>query len=267
VSDERGAPDEAAVTALEAAVADAGALLLRVERYRAGAGPAAVALRREALLLGDEARSLHRRGGLDGEAARRLLARARELAGRIEAALDAVHAAPEYAAAAAAVATGDRDQALRLLPEVFAGLAPVPTPAALYQALAWRRRGRPRSVPDLVAEVLRARDDGLAPEGDDLSRGADTLLPAVVLLDVPPDDEPAVLRVDGAGIGPRILRLDDTGEYLVHVPALRALAGVRVADELPADELEASPADYGRFRAELVAALERAGVPVTTPSS
>ena len=267
MSGERGAPDEAAVTALEVAVANAGALLVRIERYRTGAGAAAAALRREALLLGDEARALHRRGGLDGNAARALLARARALATRIEAALAAVRAAPEYAAAVAAVAAGDRDQALRLLPEVFAGLGPVPTPAALYQAIAWRRRGRPRAVPDLVTEVLRARDEGLPPEGDDLSRGADTLLPAVVLLDAPPDDEPAVLHLDGARIGARILRLEDTGEYLVHVPVLRALAGVRVADELPADELEASPADYGRFRAELVAALERAGVPVTTPSS
>ena len=254
------------MTALEAAVADAGALLVRLERYRAGAGPAAAALRREALLLGDEARGLHRRGGLDGDAARALLARARELGTRIEAALAAVRAAPEYAAAAAAVATGDRDRALRLLPEVFAGLAPVATPAVLYHALAWRRRGRPRGVPDLVAEVLRARDEGLAPEGDDLSRGADELLPAVVLLDAPPDDEPAVLRLDGARVGARILRLDDTGEYLVHVPALRALAGVHVAAELPEDELEATPADYGRFREELADALARAGLPVTTPS-
>jgi len=263
MSGERGAPDEAAVTALEAAVADAGALLVRVERYRAGA--AADALRREALRLGDEARALHRRGGLDGDAARGLLARARDLGARIEASLAEIRAAPEYAAAMAAVAAGDRDETLRLLPAVFAGLTMVPMPAALYCALAWRRRGRPRAVPDLVAEVLWARDDGLAPEGDDLSRGADALLPAVVLLDAPPDDEPVVLRLNGARIGTHILRLEDTGEYLVHVPALRALAGARVAEELPEDELEASPADYGRFRAELIAALARAGVPVMTP--
>jgi hypothetical protein len=155
---------------------------------------------------------------------------------------------------------------LRLLPAVFADLAPVPVPAALYQAVAWRRRGRPRGVPDLVAEVFRARDEGLAPEGDDLSRGADTMLPAVVLLDTPPPDEPLVLRLDPARVGARILQLRETGEYLVHVPSLRALAGVHVADELPADELEASPMDYARFREELVAALEAAGVAVTTPA-
>jgi hypothetical protein len=263
VSDERGA-DEAAVTALEAAVADTGALLVRAARYRLGAGVAGTALAREALLIGDEARALHRHGSLDGDAARALLARARALGARIEALLADVHAAPEYAAAIAAVAAGDRPEVLRLLPLVFTDVEPVRTPPVLYQALAWRRRGRPRGVPDLVAEVVRARDEGLAPEGDDLSRGADARLPAVVLLDAPPPDEPVILRLDAAGVGAQILRLADSGEYLEHVRSLRALAGVDVADELPADELEASPADYGRFRTELAAALERAGVSVTT---
>ena len=50
----------------------------------------------------------------------------------------------------------------------------------------------------------------------------------------------------------------------MHVPAPRAVAGVLVADALPADELEADAGDYARFRAELADALERAGVPVTT---
>lgn len=250
------------MTALEAAVADTGALLVRAERYRAGAA-AGARLTREALLLGDEARSLHRRGTLDAAAARAILVRILALSARIEAVLADVLAAPEYGAAIAAVAAGDRAEVLRLLPVVFTDLEPVPTPPALYQAVAWRRRGRPRVVPDLVAEVLRARDAGLAPEGDDLSRGADSRLPAVVLLDTPPPDEPLILRLDAAGVGAQILRLAGTGEYLVHVPSLRALAGVHVAHALPADELEATPVDYDRFREELVEALERAGLTVT----
>ena len=147
---------------------------------------------------------------------------------------------------------------------MFANLETAPAPAALYQPVGWRRRGRPRGVSDLVAEVVRARDEGLAPEGDDLSRGADALMPAVVLLDAPPPDEPLVLRLDPARIGSEILRLADTAEYLVHVPALRALAGAFVADALPADELEADADAYARFGAELMAALERAAIPVTT---
>ena len=265
MSDER-APDEAAVTALEAAMADAGALLVRAERYRAGAEAARGTLAHETLRLGDEARALHRRGTLDGEAARALLARAHALATRIEAVLAGVRAAPEYAAAASAIAAGDHAAALPALVQVFAGLELVATPPVLYHALAWRRRGRARSVPDLIAEVLHARDQGLTPEGDDLSRGADAQLLAVTLLDAPPDDEPAALTMDGARVGPRVLRLADTGEYLVHVPSLRALTGVHVADALPPDELEAGSEDYARFRAELVGALAAAGVPVTTPA-
>ncbi len=252
------------MTALEAAVADVGALLVRAERYRLGAGPAGAALTREALLLGDEARALHRRGRLDGYASRALLARARTLHEKIEALLAAIRAAPDYVAASAAVRTGVRADVLRLLPMVFANLEALRTPATLYQPVAWRRRGRPRGVADLVAEVVRARDEGLTPEGDDLSRGADAMLPAVVLVDAPPPDEPLVLRLDPARIGPDILRLADTGEYLVHVPALRGLAGVLVAEALPADEIEADADDYARLRTELVAALERAGVLVTT---
>jgi hypothetical protein len=264
VSGERGAPDEAAVTALEAAVADMGALLVRAERYRQGAGPAGALLSREALLLGDEARALHRHRCLDGVAARGLLERVGTLREKIEALLATIAAAPDYVAAHAAVRAGDRDEALRLLPRVFANLETAPAPAALYQPVSWRRRGRPRGVSDLVTEVVRARDEGLAPEGDDLSRGADALMPAVVLLDAPPPDEPLVLRLDPASIGSEILRLADTGEYLVHVPALRALAGALVADALPADELEADADAYARFRSELMAALERAAIPVTT---
>ena len=264
MSDERGAPDEAAVTALEVAVADMGALLVRAQRYRQGAGPAGAALAREALLLGDEARALHRRGRLTGDASRALLARVRTLCEKIEVLLAAIRASPEYAAARAAVGAGNRAEVLRLLPLVFADLEALATPEALFQAVAWRRRGRPRGVSDLVAEVVRARDEGLPLEGDDLTRGADELLPAVVLLDAPPPDEPLVLRLDPAAVGSEILRLAETGEYLVHVPVPRAVAGVVVARALPEDELEADAGDYARFRAELTAALARAGVPVTT---
>jgi hypothetical protein len=266
VSDERGARAEGAATALEVAVADAGALLLRAERYRLGTGPAIAALSRAVRDVGDEARALHRRGRLDADAAQALLAHARGLVGRIEALLARIRDAPEYVDAVAAHRAGNREALLRLLPAVFADLEAAPVPPRLFQALDWRRRGRPRPVADLVAEVLRARDRGLAAEGDDLSRGADALLPAVVLVNAPPADEPIALCVDTARVGPRVLRVADTGEYLVHGPPLLALAGVHLAAALSEDELEANPADYGRLREELARGLRDAGVPVISPS-
>src|SRR5688572_24598836 len=100
-------------------MADTGALLVRAERYQAGAEAARGTIAHETLRLGDEARALHRRGTLDGEAARALLARAHALGARLEAVLAGVRAAPEYAAAVSAVAAGDHATALRLLPQVF----------------------------------------------------------------------------------------------------------------------------------------------------
>jgi hypothetical protein len=88
----------------------------------------------------------------------------------------------------------------------------------------------------------------------------------VVLLDTPPPDEPLVLRLDPARVGARILQLRETGEYLVHVPSLRALAGVHVADELPADELEASPMDYAASARTWWRRSRLPAWPVTTPA-
>jgi hypothetical protein len=257
--------DEALVGELEAAIADIGALVVRVQKYVRGAGPEGTELLREALVLGDAARRLHRHGALDADAARALLAEAGALGAGLAALVAAVRAAPEYGAAVAAHAAGDGTTLARLLPGIFAGLASVRAPGALYHPLPWRRRGRLRSVDQLVDDARRARDDGLIAEGDDLSPGADAALPAVVLLDTPPGDEPVALRFAGAALPPSLLRLTDTGEYLVPTARLRVPFAVRLAADLTeADEDDATAAavDWPRYRADLTAALEAAGLHV-----
>ncbi|HZP43223.1 MAG TPA: hypothetical protein VFD84_17175, partial [Candidatus Binatia bacterium] len=62
------------MSALEAAIADTGALIVQLEKYRRGAAADAVAAVRDALALGDAARRLHRRDALDDAEAGRLLA-------------------------------------------------------------------------------------------------------------------------------------------------------------------------------------------------
>src|SRR5262245_55952643 len=99
--------DEALVGALEAAVADVGALVVRVERYRRGVGPEGAALRAEALALGDEARRRHRAATLDDAHATRLLEHARRLADRLRALAAGVVASGDYRAARTAYASGD----------------------------------------------------------------------------------------------------------------------------------------------------------------
>jgi hypothetical protein len=254
--------DEALVGELEAAIADVGALVVRAQKYSRGAGTEGAALLGEALGLGDQARRLHRHGRLDDPAATRLLAEARALGGRLAALVAAVHAAPAYAAACAAYAAGDHAELLRLLPSIFAGLVATPAPPLLYHPLAWRRRGRIRPAAEVVAEARLVQDEGLPPDGDDLSPGRDATLPAVVLLEAPPTDGPVALRLAGAGMPPTLLRLAETGEYLIHTVRLHAPLAVRVATDLEQvdDEAAAEGLDWPRYRDDLTARLGAAGV-------
>jgi hypothetical protein len=257
--------DEPFVTELETAIADTGALLVRAQKYRRGAGPEGAALLREALALGDAARRLHRQEALDAAAARRLLAGAHALAERVRTLLAAIREAPVYRAAAAAHAAGDQVRLAQALPAIFAGLEAAVSPPALFHPVAWLRRGRPREVADIVAEVTQASVTGLVAEGDDLSPGADAELPAVTLAGERPADEPVALRLPAATLPAPVYRLADTGEYLVYVPRLRAPLAALLSPELRIDEqlrVESAPADYERYRADLRAALAAAGVTV-----
>jgi hypothetical protein len=122
-----------------------------------------------------------------------------------------------------------------------------------------------RSLDQPADDARRARDRGLPAEGDDLSAGADAALPAVVLVDAPPADEPVALRFAGATLPSTLLRLADTGEYLVPTTRFRVPFAVRLAAELSEaddDEAAAAAVDWPRYRAELTAALEAAGLSV-----
>ncbi len=240
--------DEGLVTELESAIADSGALVVRAQKYRRGAGPEGAALLGAALALGDEARRLHRRDALD-----------------VQALLAEVRAGVDYRTAVVAHRAGDRATLARLLPAIFAGLEPAPAPGDLFAALAWLRRGRPRPAEEVVGEVLAARAEGLAGEGDDLSPGADPELPAVTLRSDAPPAEPLVLRLPATALPAPVLRLVESGEYLVHAARLPAPFALRLAARLESDEdlrVALAPADYTRWRDVLARALAAAGVPV-----
>lgn len=254
------------VSELEAAIADTGALLVRAQKYRRGAGEEGSALTRAALTLGDRARRLHRHGTLDREAAEGLLGEAGGLLQRARAFLASIHDAPEYRAAVHAYAAGDQEALAETLPRVFAGLEPSARPAALFHAVPWLRRGRLRPVADVTADVLRVATEGLEAEGDDLSAGTDPELPAVVLSAEPPLEEAIVLRLESLPPVP-VYRLGESDEYLAYTPRLHASPVVVLAPSLPTDEqlrLEVSPEDYARYRGELAGALTAAGITLDT---
>src|SRR5207245_6662238 len=125
---------------------------------------------------------------------------------------------------------------VRLLPAIFAGLEPALAPGDLFAALPWLRRGRPRPAEEVVGEVLAARAEGLAGEGDDLSPGADPELPAVTLRDDAPPAEPLVLRLPAAALPSPVLRLVESGEYLVPAARLPAPFALRLPARLDSAE-------------------------------
>ena len=253
--------DERLVTELETAIADAGALLVRAQKYRRGAGTEGSALLAATMRLGDTARRLSRQDALDDAAAIRLRAGAEQLSARVRALVDDVRASAEYTTAVVAHAAGDQETLGRTLPAVFHGLERASAPPALFHPVTWRRRNRPRSAAEVIAEVARVRAEGLAAEGDDLSAGTDGALPAVVLQADAPADEPLALRLSAGGIAVPVYRLVETGEYLTYVPRLRAPMDVLLARALGPDALESAPLDYARYREELAAALVAAAIP------
>ena len=256
--------DEARVSELESAVADVGALLVRAEKYRRATEADGVRLRQHALALGDAARRLHRRDGFDAATVTTLLEEAHALADRLRALVAAVRASAPYRDAVAAHATGDEATLARVLPEIFAGLEPASRRGPLFAPLPWLRRGRLRPVDELTAELVGMARDGLPAEGDDLSRGVDPDLPAVVLGATAPE-EPVVLRLAAEDVRGPLHRLAESGEHLVHVPCLRApLTVVLAADFAPDEQLrvELAPEDYARHRDALAAALAAAGIAI-----
>ena len=251
-----------AAAELEIALADAGLLLVELEKFRTPDAGRAASPRSAALGLGDRARRLHRAGALDERAAAPLLREARSLLDRLRAELSDLRAAPAYRAAVAAHRGGDHAALATLLPAVLDGLEPLTEPPAVFRPVPWLRRNRPRPPTDIAADVLRLRETGVAGEGDAAARGVDPALPAVAVFVAAPVSDPVSLRYDPGVLPPAVFRMRDTGELLIHVPVLRAPFAVQVASALDLDEVGEIAVDFAGYRASLQESLDRLGLPV-----
>jgi hypothetical protein len=245
--------------ALETAIADTGALLVQLHKFRAGAALHPVLLA-EAMALGDRARRHLHAQALDAAADAALTADATALRARVQRALDDVRASTDYRAAVAAHAAGDRDTLARILPRVFAGLTPVPPPAALWHAVPWLRRNRPRPAAEIAAVVQHLAATGIEADGDPMAPGIDPELPAVPLDTEPAGADPLLLRWSASDLPRAVFRLDETGAIVVHVPRLVAPFTVVLPATLDEDELGEVSVDHPRYRAELVDALAAVGI-------
>jgi hypothetical protein len=175
--------------------------------------------------------------------------------------LRATRDAPEFRAAVLAQAAEHHATLAALLPRLFDGLEHVGAPPALFRSVDWLRRNRPRPAADVVEDVVRLRDDGIAAEGDPQAPGIDPELPAVAL-QVDPPAEPILLRFAGSDLPPAVFAVRDTGEHLVHVSLLRTPFEVVLPAELDPEELGEISLDHPRYRAELERALAQTGLRV-----
>jgi hypothetical protein len=246
---------------LEATLADVGTLLVRLEKYRLEAHPEAGPLRASAIDLGNEARRLHRRGLLEGDAAASLLARTDQNRRALTRLLDAIQSGSDYQAAVEAHHRGDSAVLAALWPRLFVGVESGPAPNVAYHPVDWQRRGRPRVPAEIAASVKAQLLDGLDAAGDELSPGADPRLPVVSLTLHWPDGAPLALRFAGADLPPPLLHRPDVGEVLLPVRCFRGPAVVELAHA--SADVDEWAGDLTAFHARVVPALEAAGIVVT----
>jgi len=254
--------DDTGVGSLEAAIADAGTLLVRLEKYRRGVGPEGVALSRAVVALGDRARRGHREDRLDAAVTSEFVADAERLVAELRELLAAIQRGPDYRAARAAHVAADHTALERLLPAIFSGLDVVAAPPALFHVVPWLRRARPRPAAELADAIQRMQGAGIPAEGDDLAPGVDVDLPAVVLSAELPPAEPIALRIAGAALDHSLLRHADTGDYLVHVANVQTPFTIALRTTLDDETAGDAGEDYPRYRAELAAALADRGLMV-----
>jgi len=249
---------DAAETTLEAAIADIGLRLLELEKFAPGTREAAGGLRTEALALGGRARRLHRAGTLGDATASGLEREAQGLLERLRDALQAIRSASPFRAAVDAHRAGDHARLASVLPLVFDDLEWVPHPPALFHAITWVRRNRPRPPAEVVADIARLREHGLPAEGDVETAGVDPELPAVALATQAPADDPVFLRFATRSLPPAVFRLGATGAHLVHVPRLTTPFDVIVPATL--EDPGEITFDHPHYRDLLLHELARVGL-------
>lgn len=245
---------------LEAAVTDAGTLLVWAEKYRHPDPEILRALRRRLLGAGDDARRLARTGILEGPAAASLLAEVKQTARQLRAMVTAMRASPIYREAVAACRAGDLPALAARLPVVFSDLEVAPTPDAALWVPVWQRRGRPLPAAAVAEAILGLRTAGVPGLDDDLSPAVDPELPGVVLSLSGVLGAPLALRYDAGVLPTPSLRLGDD-QLLVPGPVLRLPFTVTLTEtDETTDEWVADPEAYRR---DLEAACRRLGVPLS----
>lgn len=262
------------LVALEAAFAELGDLYTAARSFTRLQAQAENDLLPRLASLAARLRALHRRGRIsqtDIDAASREILDVRT---RWQDALQAVRDCASYRAAIVACRGDDQGELERLIPEIFAGVRPVPAPRQLYFALsaATRRRGPgsspfldPAACADKIALALR---DGLVPHSGD-NRWWDDDLPWLPCTDAPGAlDTPFSLELAGTELRKTLFASDDDLGYRVYTPRLTGAFVACIASEIDDEWWQAYERPYAEFRDQLCACLgARSIIFRTTPTT
>lgn len=253
--------DDDVVSALEEAIADLGALLVQMDKFRAARAGDARGLRAVCLAIGDRARRAHRHGQLGASLAREISADAGAARVALAAWLATVRGSTSYQHAVAALGGADDRSLQDALLEIYDGVTVVEPPTALFHPVTWQRRGRPRPANEVAQDLARLRTEGLLGDGDPGAPGVDPSLPGVVLFPGPPPGAPIYLTLRGPARPPWVLALAATGDLVI--PGARAILPFAVALADPEDaDLDAWNLDPVAHRRGLELALRAAGLPL-----
>jgi hypothetical protein len=252
--------------ALEAAVAELGALYTVARTFTVLATRAEGELLPRVTDLGSRMRAAVRRGQLGPSDIDAASAEVLDVRAEWRAALAAVRASPPYQRALAAFAADRQEELATLIPQIFVGLRPAQVGGDLYfPASVSTGRRRPGHSPFLGAaecaeHVLALLAGGLVPE----SGGPDWWdqdLPFLACADTPAAfDTPLCMRLRRTPGAPAVFATQDEPTLRVYTPRLQAPMVPVLAAEATDEWWNAYAGSYTAFREGLRSALAARGV-------
>ena len=245
-------------------ISEVGACYVRARRYRAIAAECERWLT-AALTMGARLRAQARSTADDVPADPDVVRELRRLIGEFRAAIARVHESEPYHRAVRAWQDASYDEVAALAPTIFDGVAPEPSPPALYIPVEVSGRGggdehfaSPIVVADRAIELLR---DGVPAAHPAPDQGADDNIGAVIFDDDPDaGGSPVTIVVAPGDLGFPAFRLEAWGSSLVYARRVQVAASVRCAPQVSDEWWAIRPDAYARFTAELSRALVARGV-------
>jgi hypothetical protein len=254
--------------ALEAAVAELGALYAVAKGFTALHAGAETELLPRVIDLGSRLRRLVRGGHLTAEAIDSAAHEIVALGSEWRVALEQLRTSSVYQRALAALAADHQDELAQLIPQIFADLRLVrPAPTLYFPVSPSSGRRRPGSSPFLSAAacaeyIVQMLTEGIVPDSGG-SEWWDTDLPFISGADAPSAlDTPIALRLTGP-VQAAVFGVIDAPSFRIFTPRLCTDTSIVLAPEATDEWWEAYEDSYRSFRDTLHQELTTRGQTVT----